>query len=59
VQQAVILPVVQQSIGSHIMPPPNVQMSGLMAQQEWCSQAVLDGAYLDLTWLGLAWLGLA
>jgi len=42
VQQAVILPVVQQSIGSHIMPPPNVQMSGLMAQQEWCSQAVLD-----------------
>jgi len=43
VQQSVILSVVEQSIGpSYILPPPDVQMD-LLATQEWCAAAVLDG----------------
>ena len=44
VQQAVILPVVQQSIGSHVLPPPDVQAAGLLAQQRYCAQQVLNAS---------------
>ena len=43
IQQSVVVPVVEQSVGSYIVPPMEVQMAGLLAMQRYCAKAVLDG----------------